>query len=205
MSENALNGDNVDGQQNGQQLVTKAEYARLKGWDRSYLSKKETVKKIRPALVKNAAGKTRVDVKLADEIFSNDTDPSKVRKATKNTPHEAGAVTNEDDAARGFYDTKAEREQIRLEQEKLNLAERKGLLLPRAETIRAISAVGMIFRDGLKARTRHLAQQLSTMKDTKEIAAFLEKQDQALLETISHELKRRIPIEEQEDRHPTVN
>ncbi len=169
-----------------QEIVTKAEYARRKNWDRSYLSQAEALSKIAPALttVSRPGKKDRemIIVDIADKIFAGNTDPSKVRKITQEAAPADGSFTS----------TKTEREKVRLESESLDLAERKGQTLPRAQTTAAVAAAGTQIREHLQARNRRIAEQASTMTDPREIKAMLDNDDRAMLEMISHDFLRRI-------------
>src|SRR5689334_21570853 len=131
--------------------ATKAEYARLNGWNRSFLSQEPYKTRIAPALVPDGKGGWLVDVAKADEIFTRETDTSKVRKSSSPVAQQAFAEGDEDpDLLPGSMDAER-RENVRLKNETmaLKLAEQKGQTLARESVFAASAAAGRKIREAL--------------------------------------------------------
>ena len=187
--------------------MTKSDYAGLKDWNKSYLSKKSVKARIAPAMVGDL-----IDADIADEIFKTTTDTAKVRKSQPkiqppNDSVEPGTAPPPTGAPEpGSMDhIRRQQAQAQLDKQLLDLAERKGQTLPRAETMAAVAAAGTALREHLQSRNRRLAEQASTMKDAREIKAMLDADDRAMLEMISHDFMRRVSGEEEGAGEPTVN
>lgn len=77
-----------------------------------------------------------------------------------------------------------------LEEEKLelDLAERKGELLPRASVTMAIEAMGVAFTQALERRRRGLATEISGLSDVREAELALKAADRKLLNNLVGEL-----------------
>jgi outer membrane receptor for monomeric catechols len=71
------------------QLVTKTQYAAMNDWDKSYLSKKDIVERLKTAMTPDPQNpeKKLVDVEKADLIFKITRDPSRyLNEPTAATP-----------------------------------------------------------------------------------------------------------------------
>jgi len=162
--------------------MTKKAYAAHRGCKPTYISKRDVAERLESAMVLQD-GKWLIDSDKADEILSNTRDPA------------ADLVGTGDDTKKtsGKYtEVRTSISEVRLEGEKLDLAERKNQTLPRGKTYQAAVSIGQNIRELLQGRNRRLADTLATMKDSKEILVLLEKEDRKLLETISNDFLRKL-------------
>lgn len=182
-----------DGDKQNSGLVKKSVYAKMCGFNRSYLSQADVIEKLGPALVPQENGKILIDVALADKILKRDTDPTKVRKEPADTEPEQDSLS--------FL--RREREGVKLEHERIDLEERKGKLVYRDEVYQACSLAGQMIREHLKTRNRTIAEKAATMTDPQAIKILMDEDDRILLETIGDELRRKFA--ETEGGHPTTH
>ena len=192
-------------EKDGQQLVSKAQYAKLRGWDRSYLSKKDVKARLAPAMEKDKRGKDCVNVAKADEIFKRETDTSKVRKEM---PAEVAA----DDVDEDFPDLPptmdaARRENIRLKNEDLalKLAAQKGQTLERAGVIGAAGVAGQAIRENIYSLIPGLAERFATMTDAREIRTAMDAALRSCLESVWNEFMRKIEPANGGEGQPTAH
>lgn len=152
---------------------------------KAYLSKKKNLLMLEPAMeIDPADGKRKINFETADALFLKNRDPSRFVGQKKNQDFPAAEET--------YESVKRRQALVKLEQEMMDLAERKDQTLPRAETMAAVSAAFLAIREKLQARNRSLSEQSSTMTDVREINAMLDASDRMLLETVSDEFMRRV-------------
>jgi hypothetical protein len=182
-----------NGPKQAAKLVTKAEYARIRGWNRSYLSLKETKARIAPAMVPDGKGGELVDVAKANEIFKIETDTAKVRKPSAPAPSCDSAPGEDPDQDPESMDARR-RENLRLKNEELELklAEQKGLTLPRAGVLSAAAQAGQTIRENFFALVPGLAERFATMNDAREIRTVLDGALRGCLDSVSNDFMRRI-------------
>lgn len=168
-------------------LMTKKDYAAHRGCKPAYISKKDVTARLAPAMV-NQNGAWLVDSEKADAILSQGRDPASDLIRASEAPADGAAKS----ASSSYTEVRTTREKVRVEFESIELAERKGQTLPRGKVYQAAMALGQGFREALQGRNRRLAEQLSTMKDPREVMVLLEQEDRLLLETLSHDFLRRL-------------
>ena len=177
-------------------LMTKADYAArgIKQYDgsfkkcsKAYLSKGAMKARLEPAMRADTDGVLKIDSDMADQILRETKDPSRSMSHMKPTPGTASPKTGTFEAVR------TDRERAKLENEQLDLAERKGETMSRVEVVRAVMAAGQIIKDQLKNNSRRLAEKFSTMTDVREIRSVMEQENSALLTQISNDFLRRLP------------
>jgi len=173
--------------------VTKAEYARIRGWNRSYLSLKKTKERLAPAMVADGKGGELVDVEKANEIFRVETDTAQVRKPSAPAPSRDSSA-GEDPALDPESLDARRRENLRLKNEELelSLAAQKGQTLPRAGVLSAAAQAGQNIRENLFALVPGLAERFATMTDAREIRTVMDGALRGCLDSVSNDFMRRI-------------
>lgn len=182
--------------------ISKTEYAARIGVTKAYLSKRSVKDRLAPAMVL-VDGKLMIDADLADAIFAKTRDPSrylgkkKPDRAPQRPSAPSSAVEPDADLAPGesFEKTKQQRESVKLEQDRLNLAARKGQTLPKQDVERACLAAAQAIRHHLRARNRHIAEKAATMDEAREIKVMLDEDDRGMFEFLSHEFARKLTID----------
>ncbi len=180
--------------------MTKAEYAargilqddgKYKKVSKAYLSKGQMKTRLEPAMRADSDGVLKIDADLADEILRNARDPS------RSMSHMSGSGKPASDRPASnvgtFEAVRTDREKTKLENEKLDLAHRKGDTLAKPDVTKAVSAAGQILRDQLKSNSRRLAEKFSTMTDVREIRAVIDEENSKLLKQMSNDFLRRLP------------
>ncbi|MBI1366868.1 MAG: hypothetical protein GC153_13045 [Alphaproteobacteria bacterium] len=180
--------------------MTKAAYAKLKGWSPPYLSKPSMIDKLAPAMVSKGDGTFLIDADKADEILAREKSPAREIIKTRDNSAEDAAETEtapgeQAEKKQGYYDARTQREMVTLENQLLDLADRKGNLLSKKQTVDAVVGVAQKIREGLASRNVLLADKVSTMTDARQILIELEKSDRALLTGLSDDLMRTLHIE----------
>lgn len=180
-------------------LMKKTEYAALKGWSKSYLSKKDIKEKIAPAMTVDEQGRKRIDSDIADQIFAATADPARehLRKDAQASETQAGAVDgndkNPEPLLTGYQASRAEREAIKVEQDRLDLLERKGKTLDLDQVVEAHSASAVIIREHLSSAGRRIAEKASTMTDSRAIKSMFDEEMRSAFLAAHHDFTRRIP------------
>lgn len=185
-------------------IMSKAEYAALKGVSRAYLSKKEMKDRLAAAMVTDKSGKQKIDSDIADTLFKLTQDPARLH-LSKLKDDEFSEDENKEIRLDGFQKSRAQREALRVEEAQLDLIERKGRLLDRGSVIEACSASGQIIREHLKAAGRRIAEKAATMKDAHAIKSMIDEEHRAALEAASYDFNRRIPNISANGGQPTIN
>lgn len=177
-------------------LMTKKEYAELKGWSKSYLSKKDTKARIEPAMTVDAQGRSRIDSDIADKIFAATADPARehLRKDAPDSDQVAnGDAPKKEIELTGYQASRAEREAIKVEQEKLDLLERKGKTLDLKQVEEAHTASAVIIREHLSAAGRRISEKAATMTDSRAIKSMFDDEIRSAFLAAHHDFTRRIP------------
>jgi hypothetical protein len=168
-------------QDNGKHLITRAAYARLKKWNRSYLSKKFVKEKMAAAIEQCPnTGRELVNVEKADIIFKNDINPAKVRKSAN--------ADQDESASEGYASTRTAREKIKLENEQIALLKIKGETLSKKAVMDACALAGQKLQEHLKAGSRRMSEKFATISDARQIKALMDEEFRKMLEHISDEL-----------------
>lgn len=172
-------------------LGTKQQYAAHRGCTKAYLSKPEIVERLRPAMVSDpASGRLLVDFEKADALFVQHRDPSRFLGRTAALGPRP--TRDADGKPNTFETTKHDRELLKLEQDQMNLLDRKSQTLSRKDTEAACAAAGQLLRDSLQSRNQRLADKAATMKDAREIKIMLDAADRSMIETVNDALVRRL-------------
>jgi hypothetical protein len=179
-------------------LMTKSDYAKHRGCTKAYLSKPAIVDRLKLAMVADAQGRMLVDSEKADAIFAEARDPSKY--LGRQMPADSGRRLVKAD---GYEATRTRREQLKVQEAELDLAERKRQTVARSGVVSAGAAAGQLIRGHLQARNRRLAELAATMTDARAIKQMLDDDDRTMLETVSDDFVRR--IQGAGDEQPTVN
>lgn len=178
-----------------QRAGSKAEYARLRGWSKAYLSKADVKERLAPAeFVDPNDGKKKIDFDKADEIFAQTSDPARNKAAAsaeQDMPSETSTDTG-NPAGGGFHNIKTSREALKLHNETLDYEERRGSLIRMDETINAMTNAGKILQERLKSRNKRIAEQIQTISDPLVIKTKLDESDREILKEISDALAERI-------------
>jgi hypothetical protein len=184
-------------------LMTKSAYAKHRvaqghQCSKQFLAKPAIVERLRPAMVADAEGRMLVDSDKADAIFAETRDPSKyLGRATAGEPK--ARLTRPD----GYEAMRTRREQLKVQEAELDLAERKRQTIARSGVVAAGATAGQLIRGHLQARNRRIAELAATMTDAREIKQMLDADDRVMLETVSDDFMRR--IQGAGDEQPTVN
>lgn len=179
-------------------LLTKAKYAALKGWNKSYLSQQSVVEKLTGALVPDPKNpkKTLVNVEKADEIFRVTNDPSKSRKENS---AKTSANAGDDAEDKNYSAAKHDLTRINIEKGQIELAKLKGQLLNRQEVLDAFAKYGQSVRDQVLSMARPLSEVAATMSDAREIKSEFEKQAKIIFETVTNDLLRELAKSQGDD------
>lgn len=172
-------------------LLKKSDYAAHRGVSPAAITKHLKSGRLQPALVRDADGKERIDSEIADSIIAQTLDTAKQRgrgfKKLASTPSGDGSGDPPNNA---LDDIRRKQAQAKLEEQLLDLAQRKAETLPRAAVVSAITTACGLIMETLQSRNHKIATQTSTMTNVIEIAALLDAEDRALLELLNHEFSR---------------
>lgn len=150
-------------------LVTKTEYAAMRGWGKSYLSNKSVVARIEPALEPHPDNPRRqlVNVEKADEIFRKTSDPSGyLDNPMARRRHRSGTAE--------FDQAKLDLIRTKNEVAKIELARLKESLLDREEVLQATGKVCGFVLAALLAKADHIGSTAAAMTDPREIKGFFD-------------------------------
>ncbi len=158
----------------------------------------------------NHGSKTRpkIDVEVLRRHRAQNTNPSQQRgrhAATAVGEIEAPApvaATEAPPAATRVADgpnyqvAKAVRETVLAQRARVDLDEKRGLLVPRAEVEDAVYDAGTVLQRDLLELGPQLAERLANMTDVREIAALLEGEHRRVLATLAAALRTKAAVEE---------
>jgi hypothetical protein len=180
----------------GQQVVSQAEFARLIGVERSYV----TALKKAGRLVLNAIGNVLVEesrrriAETADpgksgvvERHARNREEQNATVGQKNLPKTESDSSDGDEpvASPDYQAARARKELANAQLAEMEVREKAGELFDAAEAIAIVADAGAVFRTTLDARRPLLVSQLAMMADESEIRIFLEEQDEHLLADLS--------------------
>lgn len=149
------------------ELLSQAAYARRRG-----ISQPSVHQAIREGRISTVNGK--IDPAVADREWAAHTDLSKPRNSVSGNPKATRGGRPGPAAATGYAQARAERERIRVARERLELEQRRGLLV-RADEVR-IAAYGQArkARDMLRAIPERVAVVLAAATEPEEAQRILE-------------------------------
>lgn len=177
-------------------LVNKQQYAVHRGCTKAYLSKKSVKELLAKAMeVDPADGKLKVNLEKADELFAANRDESKYigrKKPEKKKPAPEEPGQNPEPEEGSYHNSRAQLEQVKLENAKIELLHRKGELLYRREVIDAAAAAAHKIQEQMRALSRRLAEKVATMTDQREIKTLIEDEFRMMLELSANEFERKI-------------
>jgi len=190
------------------QQVTQAEYARRKGWAKSYVTKLKQAGR----LVMTSRGLVDVDAteqRLAetDPLIREDTKArhaeARAAKSGPATPPPQGAVQtpppnqppqtpsdDDDRAASSFRKSKAVKENYLALKAKAEYEKSIGQLCDTEAARTAGAEVGAVFRNGLEGLAETLAPELAAMDDRDAVHGLLVEQFEQVLASVSEHLER---------------
>lgn len=170
----------------------------MRGCSPANITKLIKAGRIDDALIKQGA-REKIDSDLADSILAKTLDTAKMRgkpavvgPLIDTTDHSTKQSHKNTIQGESLDDIRKKQARVKLEEQKLNLAERKSQTVEKNRVIEACSAAGTAIREHLMSRNRRLAEQASTMNDAREIKAMLDADDRAMLQMISHDFMRRV-------------
>lgn len=176
-----------------QETGTKADYAKHRDCSKAYLSKKSVAERLEPLLfIDPADGKQKLNFAEADKVLAESGDP-----ARETAPTDLQKSDAEEKKASGFHAVKTEREQVKLQSERMDLEQRLGNTLDRQQVEDACVWAGTKIREHLGNRNRRIAEKLATMTDVLKIRALLDEDDRAMLQGLQDEFIRRISDNQQ--------
>jgi hypothetical protein len=181
-------------------LLTRSDFARLKGWSKSYVTKLGE----QGRLVLSPDGK-KVDVSATLALLAKSGDPGKVHVAQRHAadrierdvgqhvrhdapacdePPAGGASAASADAS--YWKTKSRRESALAEMAELELHERLGKLVDRERVEATVDALYRTLRDALLGLPTRLAPEISAMTDAFEIEVKMRDAIRSLLTDLSN-------------------
>lgn len=173
-------------------LMTKAEYAVHRNVDPSFLSKKKMKALLAPAMeIDKAGGASKINQVIADKILAESLGPAKKKKERTDAPApQPGSATAAPvpNADAGLVSARRDHEVIKLENARIDLEEKKGNLIYRADAEAAAAATAQTIREKLVAACRTWGETFSTKTDAREIKATLETEIKAILEKAENDL-----------------
>lgn len=179
--------------------VTQAEFARLLGVERSYV----TALKKAGRLVLNAIGNVLVEESRAR--IAETADPGKAGVAEmharkreepnatvdgKNPPKPESSEDLDDEPGQtpDYQSARARKELANAQLAEMDVRQKSGGLFDAAEALALVADAGTVFRTTIDSRRPLLVSQLAMMTDEAEIRVFLEEQDEHLLADLSARL-----------------
>lgn len=184
----------------GEQFVSRADFARMRGWNRSYVTKLSQ----QGRLVLSPDGKL-VDVPATLARLSESSDPGRAHVAARHAadrtekhvsayvrpdapsgdgvvPPKAGADGVDES---GYWKSKGRREAALAEMAELELQSKMGALVDRAKVEHAVESLHRMLRDNVLGLPTRLAPELASMTDAFEIEVKMRTAIRALLEDLS--------------------
>mgnify|MGYP000734122457 CR=1 FL=1 len=170
------------------ELMSQAEYARHRDCSRQYVSK--LIKKG----VLSLNDDKKIDKEVADKILDDIADPARVRPTAPEDDNEtqaAGSVTND-----SFAKAKAMREAYNAKTAQLDYEERAKQLVRKSEVQDAAFELARGVRDELLSLPGTISGQLVSMRDEKQIAAFLKEKLSEVLTALCEKVKEDVSTSE---------
>jgi hypothetical protein len=184
-------------------LATPAEFARIKGADRSTVSRamKDRIK--RAIVTRN--GKRMIDVELAMSLWDKNTTPNNNAKISQKKQAPAQQVvarqpadpaaaallntvlTTPDDEIPDRYDSESRKVHYQAELAKLQTLKERGELVPVADVRQEASRIARQVRDLLLNIPTRNAAKVATMQDQEEVRALLQNEIEMALRGLANE------------------
>ena len=149
-----------------------------------------------PVLNHGTAGRPKVDLDELRRHRAANLNPAPRGRQAAKLLAEAPAATGAD-AAPDYSVSKAAREAILADRARIDLDEKRGLLVPRAEVEAAAFEVGKALQRDLLELAGRLSEILTTMTDPKAIAALVESEHRNLLRAFAASLRAKAAAEEE--------
>ncbi|MFM1991328.1 MAG: hypothetical protein RJA99_4285 [Pseudomonadota bacterium] len=166
------------------QLITQAEYARRRGVSRAAVT--QAVKAGRIVLIDG-----KVDPDVADVQWKRNTDPAQQRGAAALASMASTAAiaprapAGEEGAPPDLHDARRRREQALAELAELELAEKRGELVPVADVQKALVSKVLGVRDSLDTLADRLSPLLAAESDPAKVYAMLRSEIRQVLAQLS--------------------
>lgn len=170
-----------------QNEVSQAEFARLQGWDRSYVTQ---LKKADRLVMSEDSKRVVVDASL--ELIKKTEDPARQDVKDRHENERGGKGGQHDKpAAKGSYnEARTRRELAEAEQAEMAAAKMRGTLV-NADEVRLFAAdIGATFRAALETLPDRLAPELVALKNVDDIRAALVENFEELLGDLSIKLEK---------------
>ena len=159
-------------------ILTKTEFARLRGWSPPYVSKLIRLKKLRPPAIRPDG---KIDRVQAEAMLALSRDPAAALDDDDAPLFTAGAE-DDDDADESFTDVRIVTEKLKQDALRIQLAREAGKLVDKGEVERATFSAARAARDAILTVPAQVAGELAAMNDETQIRAFL---SQALREALT--------------------
>lgn len=178
--------------------VTQAEFARILGVERSYV----TALKKAGRLVLNAIGNVMVEesqARIAETADPGKASVAEMHAKKRGAPNATGAPEilpkteseddQDDEPGRPDYQAaRARKELANAQLAEMEVRQKAGDLFDAAEALAIVADAGTVFRTALDSRRPLFVSQLAMMTDEAEIRVFIEEQDEHLLADLSARL-----------------